>query len=92
VIYNIEYGADRDDPRNGIWTVPIGGGSPTMLLATDERLHGFKPDYSADGSRIVFGCFDRAERQEDICVMDADGSNVQKVTDTPDFENHPVWR
>jgi TolB protein len=91
-IYNIEFAADLDDPRNGIWTVPVSGGQPTMLLATDDRFHVFKPDYSPDGSRIVFGCLDRVERQEDICVMNADGSDVQKVTDTPDFENHPVWR
>jgi TolB protein len=91
-IYNIEFADDLDDPRNGIWTVPVSGGPPTMLLATDDRFHVFKPDYSPDGSRIVFGCLDRVERQEDICVMDADGSDVQKVTDTPEFENHPVWR
>lgn len=92
VIYNIEYVRNLEDPRNGIWTVPTTGGEPTQLLPSDSRFHVFKPDYSPDGSRIVFGCLDREQGQEDICVMDADGTDVQKVTDTPDFENHPVWR
>ena len=29
---------------------------------------------------------------EDICVMDADGSNVVSLTNTPEiFENWPSW-
>ena len=92
IIYNIEFADDLDDPRNGIWTVQAAGGTPTMLLKTDDRFHVFKPDYSPDGSQIIFGCLDRAENQEDICVSDRDGSDVEKVTDSPDFENHPVWR
>ena len=92
IIYNIEFADDLDDPRNGIWTVEAAGGTPTMLLKTDERFHVFKPDYSPDGSQIIFGCRDRTENQEDICMSDRDGSHIEKVTDSPDFENHPVWR
>lgn len=91
IIYNIEYETDLDDPRNGIWTVPTGGGEPLLLLPGDETLHPFKPDYSLEGDRILFGCFFRAEAAEDLCVMNADGTGVERLTRTTTFENHPVW-
>jgi Tol biopolymer transport system component len=91
IIYNIEYRADLDDPRNGIWTVPSDGGEPTRLLATTSSLHGFKPDYSPDGSQILFGCLDRTAGTDDLCVMAADGNDVTRIVRSDTFENHPVW-
>jgi hypothetical protein len=60
---------------------------------------GFHPVFSPEGDQIVFGCVQpatvgaSAESQskahnDDICVMNADGSNVINVTNTPGiFEN-----
>lgn len=91
VVYNIEYQADLDDPRNGIWTVPAVGGEPDLLLPSDQTLHAFKPDYSPEGDRILFGCFFRTEVAEELCVINADGTAVKRLTGTATFENHPVW-
>ena len=91
LIYNIQFSADLDDPRNGIWVVPATGGDPTRLLASTPERHVIKPDYSRDGERIAFGCFFRDEDNEDLCVMDADGGSVERITDTRGFENYPVW-
>lgn len=92
VIYNIE--AQRgglDEDRNGIWTVPASGGDPTHLLPTNEELHAFKPTYSPDGTRILFGCAHRTGLNEDLCVMKADGREVEIVVETPEYENFGVW-
>ena len=91
VIYNIEYGANLDDPRNGVWTVPADGGDPVALLPTDDEYHYFKPSYSPDGSRIVVGCAHRDGLSEDLCMADADGSGIHPLIETPDYENHGVW-
>ncbi len=93
VIYNIETRTrGLDDPANGIWTVPASGGEPTQLRPTDARFHVFKPSYSPDGTQILFGCAHRDTLQEDLCVMNADGSEERVIIETPEYENHGVWR
>lgn len=92
LIFNIEYRPNLDDPTNGIWQVRASGGEMRQILATTTTRHVFKPDYSPDGQRILFGCFARLERQEDLCVMHADGDNVRRITRTLlTHENFPVW-
>jgi Tol biopolymer transport system component len=94
IIYNIEDQEHADDPVNGIWTVPAAGGRPAQLLRSTSSLHGFKPDYSPDGTRIVFGCIDHAGfGTDDICIMNADGTGVERVVATDHaIENNLVWR
>jgi Tol biopolymer transport system component len=77
---------------------PHGHGRHTILPAT-EGSGGHKPWFSPDGARILFVCENQgssadppADYNEDLCVMDADGSNVVKVTNTPEIlENWPSW-
>jgi TolB protein len=95
IIYNLEN--NKDEPSNrgeGIWTVPASGGRPVLLLGSTDALHGFKPDYSPDGSRIVFACGVNQRTIESICVMNADGTDVEQVNVDPSYmnENHVVWR
>jgi Tol biopolymer transport system component len=60
---------------------------------------GHKPWYSPDGTRILFMCETqgtlrkpRKDHNEDICVMDADGTDIVNLTNTPRiFENWPSW-
>lgn len=93
IIYNIENNTDvPSNEGEGIWTVPATGGKPVLLLGSTNAMHGFKPDYSPDGSRIVFGCGIDHRTTEDICVMKADGTEAKQVIDDPTYENHVVWR
>ena len=73
---------------------PDGSGRHTILAATDS-LGAHKPWFSPDGSRILFMCANTdpdGHYNEDICVINADGTNLVNLTNTPDaFENWPSW-
>ena len=77
---------------------PDGSGRHAILPAIDGR-GGHKPWYSPDGSRILFMCENQGlladppeDYDEDLCVMDADGSEIVDLTNTPaKFENWPSW-
>ena len=93
IIYNIENNDDAPSNKGeGIWTVPASGGKPVLLLASTDELHGFKPDYSPDGSRVVFACAPNHRTTEEICVMNADGTDARQIFDEPGYDNHVVWR
>ncbi len=93
IIYNIENNDDAPSNKGeGIWTVPASGGKPVLLLASTDELHGFKPDYSPDGSRVVFACAPNHRTTEEVCVMNADGTDAGQIFDEPGYDNHVVWR
>jgi Tol biopolymer transport system component len=59
------------------------------LRTGTSQYFAFEPDFSPNGTRIVFCMW--INGQEDIYTANADGSDVQQVTNTPDFENGPDW-
>lgn len=63
-------------------------GSAMRRLSDD--LHLFQPDWSPDGSRIVFVESQRRGGGE-LSLMDADGSNIRRLTATPAEEGMPAW-
>lgn len=72
-------------------------GSDVRRLTHDNRA-AVRAAWSPDGKRIAFGSSrlasaDRANEDEesDIYVMDSDGSNVRRLTFTPDHDGHPAW-
>jgi len=64
-----------------IWTIPAEGGTPTQL--TDDAVPDAYPDYSPDGSRIVY------LHDDALWVMDADGTHRERLLDEPVFT--PRW-
>ena len=70
-----------------------GSGEPNVLFEGTASQGGFKPWYSPDGSRILFGCFQGGASSTDAaCLMDADGSNLEILVDDPQVhENHFSW-
>ena len=64
-------------------------GNGLSLIHLQSKGFAFEPDWSPDGTQIVFCMV--INGQEDIYTANADGSNVKQVTDTPDFENGPTW-
>jgi len=84
---NVVTCGDPSDCGNRIVTVNIHGGHRVQL--TDPALEAQIPNWSPDGTKIVF-CMG-INGQEDIYTANADGSDVVQVTNTPDFENGPDW-
>jgi TolB protein len=77
------------------------GGSDIFAIEPDgsgqERLgseNGYSPSWSADGQKVVFvapsGETER-EFNQDVYVMNADGSNVERVTDSRAYESSPSF-
>jgi dipeptidyl aminopeptidase/acylaminoacyl peptidase len=56
---------------------------------TSNRFYDGESAYSPDGTRIVF-VSDR-DGDGDVYVMNADGSDVTQLTDTPLHEQFPSW-
>jgi Tol biopolymer transport system component len=86
--------------RNGfIQAVRPNGDDRHVILPATKGSGGHKPWYSPDGSRILFMCENQgtlsrppADYNQDICVMNADGTNVVRIVSTPKAqENYPSW-
>ncbi|HEY3946144.1 MAG TPA: hypothetical protein VGL78_13030 [Solirubrobacteraceae bacterium] len=77
---------------------PSGRGRHTIVTAS-TGFGGHKPWYSPDGRKILFMCDNRGTLphppknfNQDICVMNADGSHIVHVIKTPNvLENWPSW-
>ena len=66
------------------------------MLATGEDLKltgagdsAADPSFSPDGKQIAFTSF--RDGNAEIYVMNADGSNVRRITNHPAFDNYPVF-
>ena len=68
-----------DFSRWQLWTRDVATGLETQLTF-DPTFKDQTPDWSPDGTRIAYGADD------DIWVMDADGSGQDNLTKTPDVE------
>jgi Tol biopolymer transport system component len=77
---------------------PDGSDRHTIVPASDG-FGAHKPWFSPDGSKLLFMCEnwgtlaeEPPDYNEDICTADANGSDIEKVIDTPGtFENWPSW-
>ena len=90
---NGEIAFSKENFRNGtpdIFTVgPDGTGQDRLTSGSD-----YSPSYSADGQKVVFvGLSGETEQAfgQDIFVMDADGSNMQQLTNTRAYESSPSF-
>ena len=74
--------------RNGdIFVMNSDGSDETNL--TNDGLFNNNPNWSSDGTKIVF---DRGEfGSTDIFIINADGSGLTRNTDHPDIERMPAW-
>ena len=86
---HIAFASDREDKGNaGIWLIAPDGTGPRRLNAL-----GGRPSWSPDGKKIAFmsNRIDRDDGGFDIYVMDADGTNIQRLTNRPNADSHPDW-
>lgn len=86
-------------PEGSIEAVRPDGTARHTILPARARFGAHKPWYSPDGTRILFMCENQGtltetpeDYNEDLCMMEADGSDVVNITNTPDvMENWPSW-
>jgi Tol biopolymer transport system component len=80
-----------------IWLMRADGTDRQVLYQGTQHTGGVKPQFSPDGTQILFTCVTYgsafgAGHTEDLCTMDADGTHVVDITHTLDaFENWPSW-
>ena len=79
-----------------IYVVEAGGGDPLRLTShvnvptlTLSIGNGY-PAWSPDGRQIVFVA-DQIDGPSEIHVMNADGTDVRRLTDSPDRKAGPAW-
>jgi TolB protein len=80
----IAFASFRDGDQE-IYTMNSSDGSELRKL-TDNQNHDVHPTWSPDGTKIVF------ERDYDIWIMDADGTDQKNLTGSPSLsEYEPDW-
>lgn len=82
-----------EDCNLEIWTMNLDGSNP-VRLTHEPGIDGF-PDWSPDGTRIVFhtgrdGDLSNGEGFE-VYVMNADGTNQINLSNHPGLDGHPNW-
>jgi Tol biopolymer transport system component len=96
----VKFSGSGENGGAGVWhiiQVSVDGNTIRDLTGTGE-LAGYAlylPSFSGDGKRIIMSARYDSENSSDISLdiikMDADGSNAQKVTESPYWEQFPVW-
>ena len=81
-------GPDNPDGRNHIFTIDLATGKVTQLTSGRNH-HDQHPKWSPDGTRISF--ISSRGGNFDLWVMNADGSNPQRLTDHAAADYDPIW-
>jgi Tol biopolymer transport system component len=72
--------------RGGIWLMNQDGTGQRQLTA-----FGAFPDFSPDGSKIVFGGAPSGSTNVDVWAIDGEGGDLTRLTDAPGIDRFPVW-
>jgi Tol biopolymer transport system component len=78
-----------DGSESRIYTAEADG-TDENLLPTEEGAYDSEPAYSPGGGKIVFSSDRDGDR--DLYVMDADGTDVRQLTNSPGDDRSPDWQ
>ena len=65
------------------------GTPPESPAHGTDRIHNFLPAWSPDGTKIAF--MTNRDGNQEIYVMDANGSNLRRITRHPGIDATPTW-
>lgn len=77
--------------RAGALRIVSADGSPSALIGPLPVLSAAEPAWSPDGGRLAFSC-EVILSNQDICVINADGSGMQRLTSGFERDTKPAWR
>jgi Tol biopolymer transport system component len=83
-------GTTRRANGGGIFTMPLDGSAEPTPLTADRSGRDADPAWSPDGKRIAFRR-STVNSGFDVYVMNADGSNVERLVGGPATEEKPAW-
>jgi len=79
-------------PIESIWIMKPDGTDRHVLYQGTERTGHVKPWFSPDGTKILFACGGFRPYNGDLCIMNADGTGVVNITNSPGIlEGIPSW-
>jgi TolB protein len=81
-------GPENPDGRNHIFTIDLASGRVSQLTSGRNH-HDQHPKWSPDGTRLSF--VSSRGGNFDVYVMNADGTNVTRLTDHPANDFDPIW-
>ncbi|MCC7126998.1 MAG: PD40 domain-containing protein [Acidobacteria bacterium] len=81
--------SDREGPTR-IFVIDVATRA-TRRVGAAGNWNDEDPSWSADGRRLTFASTRAGGNNFDIYVMDADGSNLVRLTDHPAPDQDPVW-
>lgn len=86
----LAFGLDEDGDGNyyQLYTLTLADRQLTRL--TDNRANNAAPEWSPDGTQIAY--VSDQDKQDEIYVMNADGSSPRRVTRRPADDYAPHWR
>ncbi len=88
----IVFAVAANRPKGSLWVVrPDGTGLHKVFRPAGGA--AFQPTWSPSGDTIMFGLIPTPQQgvQEDLYSVNADGTGLAQVTNTPDFEENPDW-
>jgi len=88
---------DDDTKKKQIFSITADGKLETALVNQEEfrKSNCFNPAVSPDGNRLLFVCDqgvdDQGRHNNDIYMINADGTNLQRLTQNPSDDIMPAW-
>jgi Tol biopolymer transport system component len=88
---------DDDTKKKQIYSITAEGKLETALINQEEfrKSNCFNPAVSTDGAHILFvsdqGVDDQGRHNNDIYMVNADGTNLQRLTQNPSDDVLPTW-
>jgi TolB protein len=83
----------KDSPAISIFTINPDGSDMNDLIGDGATYHGLRQDpaWSPDSKKVAFVTYENSKDSTNIYIMDANGTNIARITDSPYAKRQPVF-